>query len=200
MNLWNNLYKLFRMMATKEREPGIFIWTKTERAGQVVTEDVEKVDRQWLYFTDGTRINKTLINEYTLRASTLDEAKRLAEPLGLTMMQKGPTQPNVKAEKTKAKVVEAHSEPNVETNVMLEMLKKMSKKNTADMPVSVNIPSKSVYKMLKDEMDLTEDDLHENISLLIESQIDNLRDQLKSQIETFIKSYYNVRTSSGKSE
>ena len=186
------------MMATKEREPGIFIWTKSERAGQVVTEDVEKVDKQWLYFTDGSRINKSLINEYTLRASTLDEAKRLAEPLGLTTMEKG--QASTKTEtKTEVKV-ETIPEPVTETNVMLEMLKKMSKKNSADMPVSVNIPSKSVYKMLKDEMDLTEDDLHENISLLIESQIDNLRDQLKSQIETFIKSYYNVRTGSGKSE
>lgn len=198
MNLRNNLYKLFRMMVTKEREPGIFIWTKSERAGQVVTEDVEKVDRQWLYFTDGSRINKSLIDEYTLRASTLDEAKRLAEPLGLTTMER--VSKPAKSE-TKAEVeVESTSEPVAETNVMLEMLKKMSKKNSADMPVSVNIPSKSVYKMLKDEMDLTEDDLYENISLLIESQIDNLRDQLKSQIETFIKSYYNVRTSSGKSE
>ena len=186
------------MMATKEREPGIFIWTKSERAGQVVTEDVEKVDKQWLYFTDGSRINKSLINEYTLRASTLDEAKRLAEPLGLTTMERG--QASTKTEtKTEVKV-ETMPESVTETNVMLEMLKKMSKKNSVDMPVSVNIPSKSVYKMLKDEMDLTEDDLHENISLLIESQIDNLRDQLKSQIETFIKSYYNVRTSSGKSE
>lgn len=185
-------------MATKEREPGIFIWTKSERAGQVVTEDVKKVDKQWLYFTDGSRINKSLINEYTLRASTLDEAKRLAEPLGLTTMEKG--QASTKTEtKTEVKV-KTMPEHATETNVMLEMLKKMSKKNSADMPVSVNIPSKSVYKMLKDEMDLTEDDLHENISLLIESQIDNLRDQLKSQIETFIKSYYNVRTSSGKSE
>jgi hypothetical protein len=191
------------MMATKEREPGIFIWTKSERAGQVVTEDIEKVDRQWLYFTDGTRINKKLINEYTLRAATLDEAKRLAKPLGLTTIENGqrPTKTETKAEvKVETKTVESMPEPVAETNVMLEMLKKMSKKNTADMPVSVNIPSKSVYKMLKDEMDLTEDDLHENISLLIESQIDNLRDQLKSQIETFIKSYYNVRTSSGKSE
>ena len=185
-------------MATKEREPGIFIWTKSERAGQVVTEDTEKVDRQWLYFTDGTRINKKLINEYTLRAATLDEAKKLAEPLGLNTMER--IQKPTNEVKVETKKVESMPEPEAETNVMLEMLKKMSKKNSADMPVSVNIPSKSVYKMLKDEMDLTEDDLHENISLLIESQIDNLRDQLKSQIETFIKSYYNVRTSSRKSE
>ena len=79
---------------------------------------------------------------------------------------------------------------------MLEMLKKMSKKNTAEMPVSVNMPSQVVYEMLRDEMDLTKKELHENISLLIESQIDSLRDQLKSQIDTFIKNYYNVRTGS----
>lgn len=190
-------------MATKEREPGIFIWTKSERAGQVVTEDVEKVDRQWLYFTDGSRINKNLINEYTLRASSLDEAKRLAKPLGLTTMERGsnPSKTKTKVEvKAETKEVKSTPDPVAETNVMLEMLKKMSKKNSADMPVSVNIPSKSVYKMLKDEMDLSEEELHDNISQLIESQIDNLRDQLKSQIESFTKTYYNVRTSSGKSE
>ena len=90
-------------MATKQREPGIFIWTKSERAGQVVTEDIEKADRQWLYFTDGSRINKSLINEYTLRASTLDEAKRLAEPLGLTTMERG-SNPNKVETKTEVKV------------------------------------------------------------------------------------------------
>lgn len=186
-------------MATKEKHPGIFIWTKSERAGQVVTEDTEKLDKQWLYFTDGTRINKSLIKEYTMRASTIEEANRLAEPLGLVSVNSSPTQSKVEV-KVEKKVAESVSEPEVETNVMLEMLKKMSKKNAADMPVSINIPSKSVYTMLKEEMDLTEDDLHDNISLLIESQIDNLRDQLRSQIETFIKSYYNVRTDSRKSE
>jgi len=194
------------MMATKEREPGIFIWTKSERAGQVVTEDIEKVDRQWLYFTDGTRINKQILNEFTMRAKSLEEAKRLAEPLGLSVLETS-SKPKVTKAKSEPKVsqpvaepVQATEEPKAETNVMLEMLKKMSKKNTADMTVTVNIPSKSVYKMLKDEMDLSEEELHDNISQLIESQIDNLRDQLKSQIESFTKTYYNVRTSSRKSE
>ena len=195
-------------MATKEREPGIFIWTKSERAGQVVTEDIKKVDRQWLYFTDGTRINKQVLNEFTMRAKSLEEAKRLAEPLGLSVLERGSkpkatkakSEPEPKVSQPVAEPVQVVEEPKTETNVMLEMLKKMSKKNTADMTVTVNIPSKSVYKMLKDEMDLSEEELHDNISQLIESQIDNLRDQLKSQIESFTKTYYNVRTSSRKSE
>lgn len=193
-------------MATKEREPGIFIWTKSERAGQVVTEDIEKVDRQWLYFTDGTRINKQILNEFTMRAKSLEEAKRLAEPLGLSVLETGSkpkatkAKPEPKVSQSVLEPVQAVEEPKTETNVMLEMLKKMSKKNTADMTVTVNIPSKAVYKMLKDEMDLSEEELRDNISQLVESQIDNLRDQLKSQIESFTKTYYNVRTSSRKSE
>lgn len=184
-------------MATKNKEPNIFIWTKTERAGDIVTEDLDKADRKWLYFTDGTRINKSILNEYTLRATSMEEAKRIAEPLGLDYIERSASATKTNNQVKTTVVADETVKHNVEEhNVMLEMLKKMSKKNTAEMPVSVNIPSQVVYSMLRDEMDLTKKELHENISLLIESQIDNLRDQLKSQIDTFIKNYYNVGTSS----
>jgi predicted KAP-like P-loop ATPase len=76
----------------------------------------------------------------------------------------------------------------------MEMLRKLSAKNHANMPVKVNIPSKEVYDLFKDQMDITKKDLNEQIGLLVESQIDNLRDQLKEQIESFIKNYYNGTT------
>ena len=75
---------------------------------------------------------------------------------------------------------------------MLEMLRKMSTKNKADMPVSVNIPSKEVYDLLKDQMDTTKKELNSQIGELVESQIDNLREQLKEQIEVMAQYKYNV--------
>lgn len=183
-------------MATKNKQPSIFIWTKSERAGDIVTEDIENIDSKWLNFTDGTRINKSIVSEYTLQANTVEEAKRLAKPFGLTYDDSKVILNETVSEVAEAKEETASTSQTEEVSVMLEMLKKMSKKNTAEMPVSVNMPSQVVYEMLRDEMDLTKKELHENISLLIESQIDNLRDQLKSQIDTFIKNYYNVRTGS----
>lgn len=184
------------MMATKNKQPSIFIWTKSERAGDIVTEDIENIDSKWLNFTDGTRINKSLVSEYTLQANTTEEAKRLAKPFGLTYDDSKVILNETVSEVAEAKEETVSTNQTEEVSVMLEMLKKMSKKNTAEMPVSVNMPSQAVYEMLRDEMDLTKKELHENISLLIESQIDSLRDQLKSQIDTFIKNYYNVRTGS----
>jgi hypothetical protein len=191
------LFNFLRMMATKNKEPNIFIWTKTERAGDIVTEDLEHKDSTWLYFTDGTRINKSVLNEYTLRAKNMEEARKLAEPLGLSYVENDKTfqVPKLGVEETVALEVKSSTFVTEENNVMLEMLKKMSKKNTAEMSVSINIPSQAVYNMLRDEMDLTKKELHDNISMLIVSQIDSLRDQLKSQVDTFIKNYYNVGTS-----
>jgi len=40
-------------------------------------------------------------------------------------------------------------------------------------------------------MDTTKKELNSQIGELVESQIDNLREQLKEQIESFIINYYN---------
>ena len=74
---------------------------------------------------------------------------------------------------------------------MLEMLKKISAKNSISMPMDLNVPSKEVYDLFKDQMDITKADLNEQILELVLSQIDNLQEQLKPQAEEFIKNYYN---------
>jgi hypothetical protein len=71
------------------------------------------------------------------------------------------------------------------------MLRKMSTKNKADMPIKINIPSKEIYALLKDQMDITKKDLNSQIIALVEDQIDNQRDILKEQVESFINNYYN---------
>mgnify|MGYP000229125407 CR=1 FL=1 len=169
-----------------------YVWGKSERAGDIVQEDTTQSDPKWMIFTDGTRCNRELVGEYLLKTSSEEDAKNLALSFNPAA--------NVSINKSTKVEVAPHvpSTPKVEVkeevNVMMEMLRKMSAKNQAEMPVKVNIPSKQVYDLLKDQMDITKKDLNEQIGLLVESQIDNLRDQLKEQIESYIKSYYNGTT------
>lgn len=210
--LVNTIDSLIRILSkTKESMSNqtvaekIYVWTKTEKAGSVVQVSEEQPDKKWLYFTDGTRINPTLIKEYLMEARDLEDANNLAKSFGNSLgatiknkpetVQTGPVQdqtPTV-ATNTSSPVqkTESTESKNKEVNVMMEMLSKMSRKNTAQMPVTINIPAPTVYEMLMDQMDLESDDLNEQIGLLVENQINNLQEQLKEQIQSFISNYYN---------
>lgn len=185
---------------TKDKKEELwYVWTKSERIGEIVQPLEEQKDPKWFKFTDGTQINKSLIKEFLMPARSEREATAYAKDLGLVANVKGPTQTNTtipqtqsaKPQVTERRITDGRSAPQPEVNVMMEMLKKMSRKNRAAMPVEVNIPARAVYHMLQDQMDLESDELNEQIGLLVESQIDNLREQLKEQIVTFISNYYN---------
>lgn len=183
-------------MSTETTEKAMYyVWSKTENAGKVVQLDTSKQDGKWVYFTDGTKVNKGLMPEMLIQANSEEDANILSLDFGgIGGSAKDPEPVSVK-ETTQTKQVERRitdgkSEPTPEINIMMEMLKKMSKKNTATMPVNVNIPSMQVYEMLKDQMDVDSEELNEQIGLLVESQINNLKDQLKEQITSFITNYY----------
>ena len=179
------------MSTTQETQEAqvYYVWGKTERAGDIVQEDTTVNDPKWMNFTDGTRCNRELIDEMPLRTSSEEEAQNLA--ISFNPNKAAISSIPTSTLKQEHKVANTKLAPEPEVNVMMEMLKKMSTKNRAEMPVQVNIPSKQVYDLLKDQMDITKKDLNEQIGLLVESQIDSLRDQLKEQIESFIKDYYN---------
>ncbi len=175
-------------------QPTMYVWGKTERAGNIVTVDEEKSDNKFIAFTDGSKCARNLVTEMLLEAKSEEDAKALSlgfNPTGSGIKDALPVN-------TKQDAPKPSNSPEVvntaEVNVMMEMLRKLSAKNHANMPVKVNIPSKEVYDLFKDQMDITKKDLNEQIGLLVESQIDNLRDQLKEQIESFIKNYYNGTT------
>ena len=175
-------------------QPIMYVWGKTERAGNIVTVDEEKSDNKFIAFTDGSKCARNLATEMLLEARSEEDAKALS--LGFNPSGSGIK--NASPVNTKQDAPKPSNSPEVvntaEVNVMMEMLRKLSAKNHANMPVKVNIPSKEVYDLFKDQMDITKKDLNEQIGLLVESQIDNLRDQLKEQIESFIKNYYNGTT------
>lgn len=177
-------------MSTTDTKERILVWTKTERAGDIVT--VDKTEGEFTWFTDGTQCYTNIIGEeFFMDAKSLEHAESMAIPFkgpsNTPVAPKGPDGPQP--------VAKVETKVNEEINVMLEMLKKISAKNTITMPLELNVPSKEVYDLFKDQMDITKADLNEQILLLVQSQIDNLQEQLKPQAEEFIKNYYNGRTS-----
>lgn len=179
------------MMATEKKEI-YMIWTKTEKVGQIVKLDSNKKDSKWIYFTDSSRISRELVDEYMMRAISYEEAQRISNTLTGVQLPSTPDalrQPQVPSQQ-QAPVVKTNVETDQSQNVMVEMLKKMSVKNQAEMPVTINLPSPEVYTMLVDQMDVTEDDLNSHISMLLETQIDSMREQIKDQIQEFIIKYY----------
>ena len=178
-------------MSTTKEKAQILVWTKTERAGDIVT--VDKTEGEFTFFTDGSKVFTNVLNEVTMQATTETQAKSLSKPfknVNVTEPQRNP-EPVVDNKTT--------TQASGEINVMLEMLKKISAKNTITMPLELKVPSKDVYDLFKDQMDITKADLNEQILALVLSQINNLQEQLKPQAEEFIKNYYNVRRSNTKS-
>lgn len=174
---------------TKEQEQvKNYVWIKTERAGDTVT--VEGTKGEFTLFTDGSKVYTSILNEVLMEAKTEEHALTLAQPFLTPGVNANPTM----ADSAKASTPSANTESKPEINVMLEMLKKISAKNTISMPLTLNVPSKEVYDLFKDQMDITKADLNEQILALVLSQIDNLQEQLKPQAEEFIKLYYNGRS------
>ena len=168
-------------------KPKMYVWARTERAGDIVT--VDGTEGKFTKFTDGTKCATALLDEMLLEARDEDQAFNLAQPFlsaTITEPQRDP-EPVVETKTT---------QPTGEVNVMLEMLKKISAKNTISMPLELNVPSKDVYDLFRDQMDITKEELNGQILALVMSQIDNIQEQLKPQAQEFINKYYNGRRKS----
>lgn len=183
------LNKKAMMAETEQKKQEVyFVWAKTERAGDIVTPAEIQDDDGWLLFTDGTRINPSLVNECLLQTRSLKEAETMSRDLGFTPNNlPGHRNPPPSPAKVKPEVP---VEPKAEFNVMIAMLEKMSTKNKAQVPIEVNLPAPAVYDLLKEQMDVNEEDLNDQISMLVENQINNMKELLKEQISTFIINYY----------
>ena len=166
---------------TKEQtKPKMYVWARTERAGDIVT--VEGTDGQFTTFTDGTKCATALIGEMLMEARDEVNANNIAKDFSASVVE--PQRDPEPVAETKA------TQPTGEVNVMLEMLRKISAKNTISMPLELNVPSKEVYDLFRDQMDITKEELNNQILDLVLRQIDNLQEQLKPQAQEFINKYY----------
>ena len=175
----------------------IFVWIKSEKAGTICYESHEADG--WLYFTDGSRINPEIMDEFLMSVSSDEEAQQVSNDiLGINNNQNNINQNQRKEEKNQKEInnnknIKSLTELDEEDRsrlVTMEMISQISKKNSDTVPIRVNLPAISVFNMLKDQMDKDPDELKSLITDLIEKQIDENRDQLKEQIKKFVYNYY----------
>jgi len=174
-----------KYMSTTETKEKVLVWSKTERAGTIVV--VDKTEGEFTYFKDGSKVFTNIIGEVLVEARDQVDAEKMAQLYGASVANATPVETVASTET----VVETKAtQPAGEYDVMLEMLRKVSAKNTISMPLELNIPSHEVYELFRDQMDITKEDLNNQILALVLSQIDNLQEQLKPQAQEFINKYY----------
>ena len=183
--LQKNTNKMEEQVMAQQEQGQMYQWVKGDRFGDVVTVDLEKQDPKFIYFTDGTRIIKGMVQEYLMAVrnekEVLQVAAETAEPPVAEQALTAPTSTTATVEAT-----------TQEPTVMGKMIMKMSKKNVVNVPIqiNVNIPTPALYAMLSEGME--EEDLNEEIMevALQQIEINNLAEYLKENISTFLLEYY----------
>lgn len=186
-------------MAEKVKEENIYVWQKSERIGKIVVE--REVKDGWMYFTDGSRVNSKLINEFLSRATNMKEAEETsailsgASPESIKKAEAG-EKPTVTI---KSQNTSQSTDVFDEDSLMVGILEKLSKKNKTNLDVSVGIhlPSKTIFKALQQDVD--DDELKRGLEKLVKKQINNIEEQLNNQVEQFIQNYYYEQTRKKKS-
>lgn len=190
-------YNIKNKIMSEEKTANIYVWQKSERIGKIVVEKETKDG--WLYFTDGSRINPKLVGEYLSQASSMEDAEgisKILSPVGNVVQAGTERGPGVMMDETEPKKpIEIITETkgldiNVENDVVVGVLEKLSKKSKTnfDISVGVNIPGKTIFKAL--QMDMEEDELREGLVKLVKKQINNLEQQLNKEVEIFIQNQY----------
>lgn len=177
-------------------EQKIYVWTKSEKAGTIVYEWGEKDG--WLYFTDGSRINPDLLNEFLMEAKSDEEASDIANDILGTPKESKINNKQTQYDQPINKGKKQHSNPSIEDLseeernrvIAMEMISQVSKKNVDNIPINVHLPNVDIFNMLTDQMDKDPEELKSLITDLILKQIDEQREKLKEQIFNYLEEYY----------
>jgi len=107
-----------RTMSEVTTEKQIYVWSKTERAGQIVEVSEEQKDEKWLSFTDGTRVNREIVDEMLIGANDENDAIEIAATFGGLGggIENKKASPQPKQER---KITDGKSEPDSTVNVMM---------------------------------------------------------------------------------
>jgi hypothetical protein len=158
------------------------MWIKSDKIGDIV--QIKDVDDQWINFTDGSRCNLSLASEYMATSSPSN--------LGSNQHAKITKAVSELSESITVTAKQIKEEPKEIADPLVSMLKTLSKKNSANFPlqISVNIPSEAMFAVMTAEVE--EADLKEAIAKMILSQIsiDRVQEEIKSNVNTFINTYY----------
>lgn len=173
-------------METMEKNKTTYQWIKGDKLGTVCTVDETKKDTKFLYFEDGSRILKNVVQEFLMKVNSEDEVLQFTSP------KTGPAedQTPIVATNTSSPII---TQPEVkESSVMGKMIEKMSKKNVVQIPlnININVPTPAIYAMLSEGME--EEDLNDEIIQAALKQIDinNLQEYVKENVSNFLTDYY----------
>mgnify|MGYP001292169814 CR=1 FL=1 len=188
-------YNIKSIEMAEETKENIYVWHKSERIGKIVVEKETKDG--WLYFTDGSRINPKLKEEFLSQATSMEDAESISKILSPVGLSKQPDMEvkNEAKEPVKEKTI-SDFDPD---EIMVSVLEKLSKKNRTKFDISLNIsiPSKTIVKAL--EIDVEEDELKRGLVKLVKKQINNIESQLNNEVDNFIQKQYYESTTKKKS-
>jgi len=177
----NTKIKMEKEVIMAEGKIQKYQWIKSERMTEVVQVAEVQPDDEWLYFTDGTRINNSLVGEFLME---VPETTIVGNEMPATQA------PVVTPSQKVSDVVSVPEPP--EPSIMGKMIMKMSKKNVVNVPIqiNINIPTPSIYTMLSDGME--KEDLNNEIMEVVLQQIEinKLREYINENVSSFLTDYY----------
>lgn len=166
-----------------EQEVRKFQWKKGENFGFTVV--LESEDDQMFYFTDGSRIYKSIHKEF------LEEIIN-----GEIPFPPANSVPRIEPKK------EIQTQPIVQQTMVMQpevsplekLIIKLSSKNveTIDLSIGINLPKKEVFSMLLENSDETRDEMISTISQIVTSQIqiDKLQSYINQEVVNYLNNYY----------
>ena len=163
-----------------------FRWIKGEQSGTITDlQDVildELTGIIWVYFTDGTRINYTIIDEFMLRLDG-NEANEIRER---ERFQSNP--PLQQKKERNIQVIDSHtSSPNYITESPIRSLLQKQKPNWVEVnfKLKLNLPPKSLYDVLKVSFDDAEKEI---IDFVVDDMdIEIIKEALRKNIQEIYK-------------
>tara|TARA_Y100000389_G_scaffold205124_1_gene263574 strand:+ start:3537 stop:4118 length:582 start_codon:yes stop_codon:yes gene_type:complete len=183
-------------------------WTKGDRLGEV--ETLNKIEGKWVYFSSGRRIANNLIEEFM---TPIQNEGQIMDIPGQTtstpysFKSEGSDNTIMDAEgnvfnRPKAATVKAKTNTNIVAETQIEVSKKekspvrllleqaSSDKVKVEVPVTIEIPKKTVYKIIKESFDVN---LDEEIKSMILEKLDQnkFKELLTEQIGVTIDNHYN---------
>lgn len=168
---------------TEEQEVRKFQWKKGENFGFTVV--LESEDNEMFYFTDGSRIYKSIYKEF------LEEVINGQVPFP-------PANSVQPVEPIKETQVQPSAQPLMvmqpEVSPLEKLIIKLSSKNveTIDLSVGINLPKKEVFSMLLENSDETREEMISTISQIVTSQIqiDKLQSYINQEVVNYLNNYY----------
>lgn len=169
----------------EEKEIRKFQWKKGENFGFTVV--LKSEDDEMFYFTDGSRIFKSLQNEF------LEEIINGELPFPPSNQFTG-TEPQITNQHVPQPIAQPVMHAQPEVSPLEKLIIKLSSKNveTIDLNIGINLPKKEVFSMLLENSDETRDEMISAISQIVTSQIqiDKLQSYINQEVINYLNNYY----------